>query len=1118
MLHLRVLSDLRSILGLMLFFSLALALPAAAQVGIPPVSPAPNQFAPFVAPTYELDNVQGEIVNLEPQLIEPILITSDDRFVVVANDPDNRVVVLDPALGAIIAEIPVGQGIVAIAERPTFAPVDDGQLPGSDDADTAPQTPQRIRGEIWVSLRHQNAVVVINSSTWRVTNVLRPPITTTGQGAGSAATPGGIAFNDSGTKAYVAASSTDELLVYNTAAKTFLGAIALSRSHNGANVRQNDPMAVVSARGSIWVASHLSGNQTIVDAPGATLPGTFGPNNVIITDLVASGSSLRLPDLDIVQVNATTDTVVSHISDVGTVLYGIDAHPNGSLVVANLEAQNGTFIGEASFPNGQVTFNRLTYATTAGPNTHVTTENLGGAGTHIVQPTDVLVDNTGQVFVAGYASSNIGVFNGAGTFLGSITSPLGPRGLAYSARLNRLYSLNAAASSVSWYDLSGGLPAGPTTTFSLTDPTFLDVWFGRQIFLDPTNSGMGTTGCFSCHPDLRKDGLGWDLSAYFDVGSGFTNASPPSFWKDRKGIMVTQDLRSLPDAAPYHWRGEQKDLEDFNGAFEELLHSNKLSDFEFSLMKNFMFSSVYPPNPFQPMNRTYSSVAGRGLFHYLNTNSDGIGPCETCHALPSGTDDSITEGLIGLPGSPIAMKTAQLRGMWTKLSDLTDIDPSGVTNTYPSTGFGFAHEGVFDTFAEFNTFFFTGSLGAAGVTEVTQLLDEFDSGLAPCTAWSERLDMVTVGASQVGTYLIPQADLLHCDAVAKGRLFISGAWQNVGLVWSPPPTNAWVPDLTTLGNFTWPALQAMAAAGQAELLVLGVPHWSGERIGVDRDRDGVFDGDEGTLGTNATNPDTDGDGLWDSYDPQPLVTGHPLPAGAPGVVPGSVKIWRTPAGVSTGFANAIKITYETDTFSPTYVEFGPTTSYGFLTGDFFPLTTGPGTTNLWKRRHTAFIRPQPSQNLIALDDGALFNFRIITLGQNNVFGGSSNFTANTRADALSPNGRVGNIQLTGTRAGAIVNWAATVTVVDNNGATVPAGIQVTGRFTHYQGAVVAGQSTPTGLTNASGQVTFNTSFTQSVGDDTVFDIPMTIAGAASIQPANLFHWPEGPSMEKQAAP
>ena len=48
------------------------------------------------------------------------------------------------------------------------------------------------------------------------------------------------------------------------------------------------------------------------------------------------------------------------------------------------------------------------------------------------------------------------------------------------------------------------------------------------------------------------------------------------FWKDRKGIMVTQDLRSIEEVAPYHWRGERRDLIDFNGAFEDLLHGAPL--------------------------------------------------------------------------------------------------------------------------------------------------------------------------------------------------------------------------------------------------------------------------------------------------------------------------------------------------------------------------------------------------------------------------------------------------------------------------------------------------------------------------------------------------------------
>ena len=171
-----------------------------------------SQFDPFTPAPYALDNVQGEIVNLETQLIKPILVTQNEQFVIVANEADDRVVVLNPSLSTIVAEIVVGQGVCALVERPYQGKAAPANPPGE------PQ-PGPV-GEIWAVVRHQSCVVVINPNTWRVTHVLRPPIDPFGVGLRDADTPGGIVFNASGSKAYVAAGTTDSLTVYDASAKT----------------------------------------------------------------------------------------------------------------------------------------------------------------------------------------------------------------------------------------------------------------------------------------------------------------------------------------------------------------------------------------------------------------------------------------------------------------------------------------------------------------------------------------------------------------------------------------------------------------------------------------------------------------------------------------------------------------------------------------------------------------------------------------------------------------------------------------------------------------------------------------------------------------------------------
>lgn len=1048
-----------------------------------------GQFQPDpVAAPFVLDNVQGEWVNLETQLIKPILVTQDEQFVVVANEPDNRLVVFTPNLATIVAEIVLGQGIAALAERP--APTED-----------APR-------EIWVSVRNQSAVIVINQNTWRVSHVLRAPIAGVTAAARDADHPGGIAFNASGTKAYVAAASTDSLVVFDAGAKTWLSNIALRRPHNQMvpDPAMNEPYAVVSDGDTVYVISQISGNQTAVAGP---------PLNTIAKLATPPLQNFSLPDFDIIAVDTSTDTVTSHYSNIGTILLGAAIHPgSGELIVSNMESRNADFLGEHAFPNGQVAFNRVTFQTPstlpppAAPAFVSTDRPL--PLTSVVMPTDIAVDALGRVFVAGYASSNIGVLTnvaGGWGLRGTLATQAGPRGLAVAPNSGVLYCLNRAENSVWAFNVSlPALPLNPLYTASLTDPTFDRVKLGRKQFIDPMNSGTGTAGCFSCHHDARKDGLTWNLSKYFDPGSGFTFANPPTLMQDNKGQMVTQDLRSLADIPGYHWRGEQQDLEDFNPAFVGLLHGQKLSVANFALLKDYLFSAVYPPNPFQQWDRNFSPAATVGINNFSTLNSDGtmMSPrtCRDCHSLPTGSDASITDF------NPLVIKTTQLRGMWTKSSDLANVDnlnpppnpvPLGSLTVMPMTGHGFFHTGFVDSFAEFVNLFFQGLLQSER-DDIITFMDEFDSGLAPSTMYSEYVDSTTIAQSLVGSFLIGQANAANCDIAARGRIRTGGgAWREVGMVFRVA-SQTFVPDLTSLGSFTWPQIQTLATAGNAELLFLGVPVWSGERIGVDRDRDGVFDGNERTLGLDARNPDTDNDGMWDGYDPQPLTNpNHILPAGPPTVSNISVVFVTT---------NSIKLTYQTSALSPTRVEYGLTTGYGLVAGDPYPLALNPpaARSNLWKRKHTAFLRP--------LQDGKTYHFRIRTQGQNNVLGATGNMSTISETDDVNPNMRVGSVALTASTPSP-VNYTATVTVVDNVGNAV-SGATVTARWTHYvAGVTLPSQTVQQVTTDPFGVALFSTSDgTQTTGDRTVFDIPMIISFGGGVvagvtHPTLTLAWPEG---------
>ena len=498
-------------------------------------------------------------------------------------------------------------------------------------------------------------------------------------------------------------------------------------------------------------------------------------------------------------------------------------------------------------------------------------------------------------------------------------------------------------------------------TLDLQDPTFDAVKAGRIEFLEP-NSGAGTTNCASCHIDARKDGIAWNLSrTILDDPMGDLD---PDF-RDRKGVKLTQDLRSLAGIAPYHWRGEQKDLEDFDPAFENLLKGTRLED-DFTPLKEFLLSLHYPPNPFQQMNREPTDSADKVVHEFTGST------CGRCHTLPAGTNADFSEVMRGDEGGTNNVKTGMFLAMWTRLGDLADSASGSDVENIRVSGYGILSEGVVDGPEQFADLF----LGGQSVTERSDFMMELDTGLAPATAFSELLDATTANtdrARSIDDYLRQQAKMGNCDLCARGHLQTTAGWQAVGLIYDPV-NDVFEADDSSLGTFTFAQLETSAAAGNASLLFLGAPLGSGQRIGVDRDRDGSYDADELAAGTSPSNPDTDGDGLWDSYDPDPLGTGHAIPQDPP-VVTRFEFVYAN--------ANSIKVFYETDLFSLTHIEFREFGSGGpwFSSGEDLSL---PATTNHWKRRHEAFLRPQPDQGLLYLKSETQYEIRVVTKGQNGV--------------------------------------------------------------------------------------------------------------------------------------
>jgi len=1089
--------------------------------GVPPrrFEPIPsfNQFSDFTTPPYAYDQIRGEIVNLETQQVKPIMVTEDGEIVAVANDVDGRVVFFDADLN-FLAETRVGQGICSIVERP-------GQF-----QDT---------GEFWVTTSHQTATLVIRRGDFAISHVIRPNISNGKVGPGHASTPAGIDFNhesflDSkgnligvGDRAYVAAKQTNALLVIDTNSKSVIEVIELQALHNGRFVHLNEPRSVVQFEGHIWVSSHLSGNESTtsqsVDPAVPTSRSLLGPDDVSIIDLSDDSQfpDRSLPDFDVAQVNLVTGQV-NMVRGLFSVGFGMAAVREARvLAIGAFKSHNAQHTGEGAFPNGAVVTNGVAGFRSQAPqgfSFFLPTELLGSAQDNVVMPIDLATDTNRRVYVAGYGSSNVGVYFASGLYFGTIDTDDGPAGVAVSSSQDRLYTYCRIEGTVQSFDISSltSPPSTPITTVALFDPTFDDVKEGRRLFNTP-NSGNMATNCASCHPEGRKDGIAWNLSKFFDEDPG-----PATEFKDHKGVMVTQDLRNLWGSAPYHWRGEQADIESFNGAFVDLLKGSLISQAEMDNLKSYFFSQNFPPNPLQQMNRSFSPRGLTGFEEYTSPYR-----CNQCHQFPLGTDCSITEGILGSP-SGFTMETTHLVGIWSKESDIAntdDLNPNPVTEfpLAPTMGFGSAHEGVINDTSQFNRLLFPTKNNGA----LTQFILEMDSGLAPMTSYSRPLNITSTGISRISNYMIPQAIVGNGDLVASGRMLENGNWIEVGLLYDTANDN-FQADTSSLGTFTLSQLRAKAMAGEADLYFYGVPVWSGERLALDRDRDGVRDGDEIAQGLNPRDPDTDGDGLWDGFDVTPNDPNvNVLPLQAPQVVPGSVQ-------VIFQNTNNVKIQYMTDSWSPSRIEFGDTSALGFFSGDPILPVLSANNSNLWKRKHTAFLRPQPSQGLMGLLDDTTYDFNIITQGQGGL-------VASTAASLVLPSlpqtdrdehnvdsRRVSSILLTGVNnPNGTFTYTAVVQLIDGGpGNPVGPGHCIPGRFAIYDSNGAFTTIPMAQATNNLGQAiyTFTTAPGQQItGDRVRFDVPMVlvVSDCSGNPPDNLTfpgHWPEGPSCTEISAP
>ena len=515
----------------------------------------------------------------------------------------------------------------------------------------------------------------------------------------------------------------------------------------------------------------------------------------------------------------------------------------------------------------------------------------------IGEPRGIVWNSSGtRGYVTGMGSRNLVVIDASGERARELPIELkeGPLGLALDEGRSRLYVLNRFSSSLSIVDTESETLVADVPLF---DPTPRTVKAGRRHLYDSRRtSGLGQASCASCHPDARMDRLAWDLGdpsgEVLQTTMNFLGSLVPVTYHPMKGVMMTQTLQDIIGHEPFHWRGDRSHIGEFNQTFTNLLAApTALAADELRELGDFLATVRLPPNPFRTLENGLStnvplpghrSLTGAPLPNgdakagYLNFRTTGS--CISCHTTPTGLGIDFTNNAAGstvpfigtngenhvalvqrLEGG-LPAKTAQFRNMLDKVG----MDGA---STQSRAGFGFGHDGGSDTLVRFVIAEggFTNRTDQFVANLVAFLLSVPGSDLPPATNSGPlrpgpasqdvpagvgrqiTLDSPVRGPLLDAMLKLADSPTSRVDLIAKGSQGGSArGWfydRSAGVFQSDRR------------NETLPAeaLIDLAGAG-SEITFTLVSRGTGQRLGIDRDSDGMYDGDELDTGTNPADP------------------------------------------------------------------------------------------------------------------------------------------------------------------------------------------------------------------------------------------------------------------------
>jgi len=491
----------------------------------------------------------------------------------------------------------------------------------------------------------------------------------------------------------------------------------------------------------------------------------------------------------------------------------------------------------------------------------------------------------------------------------------GPTGVLLDEDRRQLYVLTRFDDAISIIDTTRRTE---TAHIAMHNPEPPSVVAGRRFLYDASlSSSHGDSSCASCHVFGDFDSLAWDLgnpdgnvldnpgpfnSALVDVLTG--RPMEPVF-HPMKGPLMTLSLRGMANHGPMHWRGDRTGGNDaptaqpdsgsfderaafkkFEVAFPDLLGRNAtIPAANMDAFTEFILQVKYPPSPIRRLDNALTADQQVGSQLLANVNCgipaclDGNCPvlsCTSCHVLdPGANPGSAAPGFFGTDGrssfdfTPQLIKTPHFRNLYQKVGMFGMAENAGILggDFGPKgdqvRGFGYTHDGAIDTVLRFShglsfSVLFTGEgnggipTGPEGEIQRQQLTDfmlAFPSDFAPIVGQQITLKASSPPAVASRVDLLRQrADAGDCDLVAKAALLDAES----GFMYAG--SGMFRTDRRAQPAITDEALRLVVTSLGRAVTYTCVPPGSGQRIGVDRDGDGFWDGDERDARSDPADP------------------------------------------------------------------------------------------------------------------------------------------------------------------------------------------------------------------------------------------------------------------------